>query len=306
MSPRIRRYFRGRRLTPLIAVTVAALVFTVLLVLVRLRWRPLERADHGAASDINNLIAGQHTFVTIVRDVTLLGSTLVLSAVIAAGVILLLLRRQWRLAIYLAATGAGAFVLDPVLKSLVGRLRPVLAHPVAHAPGNSFPSGHALGSLVCYGAIYLAFLPAARGRWRTVFTVVIAVLVAIVGISRILLGVHYLSDVLGGWAIGVTWLGVTAAAFELSRRAGGRPVTRPVAEGLEPEAAAISSWLSRNVAGAGHRAGGPGSPPGSSSRGCCSSAWSSGSVSWSPRRATATSSATGRSRIGSRPTARRR
>ncbi len=231
------RYFRGRRLTPLVAVTVAALAFAVVLLLVRLRWRPLESVDHGTASDINNLIAGQHALVTIVKDVSLLGGTIALSAVVAAGAILLLLRRQWKLATYLVVTGAGALVLDPVLKSLVGRLRPVLAHPVAHAPGNSFPSGHALGSLVCYGAIFVVFIPAARGRLRTVFTVVIAVLVALIGISRILLGVHYLSDVLGGWAIGVAWLGVTTVAFEVSRRAAGRPVTHPVAEGLEPEAA---------------------------------------------------------------------
>src|SRR6266568_418438 len=211
MSPRIRRYFRGRGLTPLIAVTVAALVFTALLVLVRLRWRPLERADHGAASDINSLMAGQHTLVTIVKDVTLLGSTIAVLAVVAAGAILLLIRRQWRLATYLVVTGAGALVLDPVLKSLVGRLRPVLAHPVAHAPGNSFPSGHALGSLVCYGAIFVVFIPAARGRWRTVFTVVIAVLVALIGISRILLGVHYLSDVLGGWGGPPGWRSRVAA-----------------------------------------------------------------------------------------------
>src|SRR6266704_3277748 len=231
MSPRIRRYFRGRGLTPLIAVTVAALVCTALLVLVRLRWRPLERADHGAASDINSLMAGQHTLVTIVKDVTLLGSTIAVLAVVAAGAILLLIRRQWRLATYLVVTGAGALVLDPVLKSLVGRLRPVLAHPVAHAPGNSFPSGHALGSLVCYGAIFVVFIPAARGRWRTVFTVVIAVLVALIGISRILLGVHYLSDVLGGWAIGVAWLGRAAGLAVPGRR----PATRRVGTVPRPD-----------------------------------------------------------------------
>ena len=49
------------------------------------------------------------------------------------------LRKRWRLAIYLLVAGAGALVLDPVLKSLVGRLRPVVAHPVAHGNGNSFP-----------------------------------------------------------------------------------------------------------------------------------------------------------------------
>ena len=127
-------------------------------------------------------------------------------------------------------------MLDPVLKVLVGRLRPVLAHPVAHAPGNSFPSGHSLGSIVCYGALFLVFLPVARGRWRTWFAIGTAALVAAIGISRILLGVHYVSDVIGGWAIGVAWLGLTAFAFELTRRAAGQPASHPVAEGLEPEA----------------------------------------------------------------------
>jgi undecaprenyl-diphosphatase len=219
-------------------VTIAALVFTTLLVLVRMRWRPLESVDHGAAASINSLIAGQGALVTVVRDITLLGSTIVLSAVIAAAALLLALRRRWRLACYLVVTGAGALVLDPVLKVLVGRLRPVVAHPVAHAPGNSFPSGHALGSIVCYGALFLVFLPAVPERWRKWLGVAIAVLVALIGISRILLGVHYISDVLGGWAIGIAWLGLTSFAFELTRRAAGKRVSHPVSEGLEPEASA--------------------------------------------------------------------
>ena len=112
----------------------------------------------------------------------------------------------------------------------------MVAHPIAHGNGNSFPSGHSLGSIVCYGAVFLVFLPAARGRWRTVFTTVIVALIALIGISRILLGVHYVSDVIGGWAIGITWLGLTAFAFEATRQAAGLPVTQPAAEGLEPEA----------------------------------------------------------------------
>ena len=227
-----------RGLTPLIAVTAAALVFAVLLVLVRLRWAPLESADHGAAAQLNNLIAGHPAVVTVVKAVTWLGSDGVLWTVIGVAAIILAFRRRWRLTIYLLATGAGALVLDPILKSLVGRLRPVVAHPVAHGTGNSFPSGHSLGSIVCYGAIYLVFLPAARGRWRTAFTVAIAALIALIGISRILLGVHFLSDVIGAWAVGIVWLGLTAFAFELTRRAAGLPVTDPAAEGLEPEARA--------------------------------------------------------------------
>ena len=229
---------RRRSLAPLVIVTVAALVFAILLVLVRLQWAPLESADHGAAADINSLIAGNATLVAVVKAVTWLGSGGVLWTVIGAATVILALRRQWRLAAYLLVTGAGALVLDPILKSLVGRLRPVVPHPIAHGNGNSFPSGHSLGSIVCYGAILLVFLPAARGRWRPAFITVIVALIALIGISRILLGVHYLSDVVGAWAIGVTWLGVTTFAFELARSAAGRPVTEPVGEGLEPEARA--------------------------------------------------------------------
>jgi undecaprenyl-diphosphatase len=227
-----------RRLVPLAVATGAALVFTLFLVLVRLRWAPLESADHGAAARINSLIAGHAALLAVVKAVTWLGSGGVLWTLIGAAVVVLAIRRRWRLAIYLLVTGAGELVLDPVLKSLVGRLRPVVAHPVAHGNGNSFPSGHALGSIVCYGALFLVFLPATRGLWRRVFTVATVALIALIGVSRILLGVHYVSDVLGGWALGITWLGITAFAFELSRHAAGRPVTDPVTEGLEPEARA--------------------------------------------------------------------
>jgi undecaprenyl-diphosphatase len=227
---------QNRSLTPLLAVTAAALVFTILLVLVRLQWRPLESVDHGAAARINGLISGHPALVSVVKAVTFLGSDGVLWTIIGVSAVFLAFRRRWRLALYLLVAGVGALVMDPILKDLVGRLRPVVAHPIAHGGGNSFPSGHSLGSIVCYGAVFLVFLPAARGRWRTVFTVAIVTLVALIGISRILLGVHYLSDVLGGWTLGITWLGLTAFAFELTRRAEGQPVTDPLAEGLEPEA----------------------------------------------------------------------
>jgi membrane-associated phospholipid phosphatase len=142
---------RSRRsLVPLVAVTVAALVFVIVLVLVRIQWAPLESADHGATAHLNHLIAGHATIVSIVKAVTYLGSNAVLWTVIAAAAITLALRKRWWLAVYLVVTGAGALALDPVLKSLVGRLRPVVAHPIAYGTGDSFPSGHSLGSIVCY------------------------------------------------------------------------------------------------------------------------------------------------------------
>jgi undecaprenyl-diphosphatase len=236
--PTLIRGGSGRRLAPLTAVTGAAVVFAILLTLVRLQWVPLESVDHGAAADANSAVAGQKTLVSVIKAITWLGSDGVLWVVTGAATVLLALRKRWRLAGYLLVAGAGALTMDPVLKSLIGRARPVVAHPIAHGTGSSFPSGHSLGSIVCYGALLLVFLPAARGRWRPAFITLITVLVALIGVSRVLLGVHYLSDVLGAWALGITWLGITAFAFEFGRQATGEPVTDPLSQGLEPEARA--------------------------------------------------------------------
>ena len=128
--------------------------------------------------------------VSVIKAVTWLGSNGVLWTVTGLAAVALAIRRRWRLAVYLLVAGAGALTLDPVLKSLVGRLRPVVAHPVAYGTGDSFPSGHALGSIVCYGALFLVFLPATRGTVAPPVHRVIVTLIVAIGVSRLLLGVH--------------------------------------------------------------------------------------------------------------------
>jgi undecaprenyl-diphosphatase len=137
------------RIAPIVGVGAAATVFAVLLILVRWQWPPLESIDRGAATHLNNAVATHPTVVTMVKAVTWLGSDGVLWTVIFSSTLLLAIRLRWRLAGFLLVAGAGAITLDPILKSLVGRLRPVVAHPIAHGGGNSFPSGHSLGSIVC-------------------------------------------------------------------------------------------------------------------------------------------------------------
>jgi len=233
-----------RRETELIAVTVGTLVFTVLLIAVRLRWSPLEAADHDAAARLNGLIAGHPALVTVIKAVTWLGSDGVLWTVLGVSAAIMAVRRRWRLAAYLLVTGAGALVLDPVLKSLVGRLRPVVAHPVAHGTGNSFPSGHSLGSIVCYGAVLLVFLPATRPGWpRTALRSGTGLLIAAIGISRILLGVHYLSDVAGAWALGLSWLGLTALAFDPLHSPQEASMARPARHYARIAAGVLVAWV---------------------------------------------------------------
>ncbi|MFG1868373.1 phosphatase PAP2 family protein [Micromonospora arborensis] len=228
-------HFAERSIAGLVAVTGAGVGFGLLLLLVRLRWSPLQDADHAGAEWFNGLVAPHHALVTVLQAVTDLGGRPILIWLVSIAVVGLLIRKQPRLAVYLIITGVGGLILDPSLKTLVGRLRPVVDVPIASAPGNSFPSGHALGSFVAYGALLLVFLPAMAPRWRKPAIVGVGVLVALVGLTRIALGVHYLSDVLAGWLLGAAWLGVTAYAFRLWRRERGRPVP-PLSEGLEPEA----------------------------------------------------------------------
>src|ERR1700730_3338344 len=99
---------RDRSLAPLVTVTVAAMIFTILLIAVRLQWAPLESAHHGAAADLNRLIAGNATAVGVVKAITWLGSNGVLWTVIAAATIILAIRRQWRLAGHPLHTRPGA------------------------------------------------------------------------------------------------------------------------------------------------------------------------------------------------------
>jgi len=230
------RHFTERSGLGLLAVIAVGLGFGLLLLLVRLRWAPLQSMDRGVADRLNGLVAPHKSMVTVLQALTDLGGRPVLIWLVSIAVALLLIRRRTRLAVYVIVTGLGALLLDPSLKTLVGRLRPVVEVQVAGAPGNSFPSGHALGSVVAYGALLLVFLPAVAPRWRKVAIGLVAAIIVLVGFTRVALGVHFLSDVLAGWLLGAAWLGVTAYAFRLWRREVGQPV-RPLEEGLEPEAA---------------------------------------------------------------------
>ena len=113
------------------------------------------------------------------------------------------------------------------LKEIVGRARPVLPDPVATAPGMSFPSGHALGATIgCCLLLLIAlrFLP--RGG-RVAAVIAAGLIVGAVGFARVVLGVHFVSDVLAGITLGIGWVAVTTWAYVAWRRETGQPVERP-------------------------------------------------------------------------------
>ena len=141
-----------------------------------------------------------------------------LDVIIAVAVILFALRRQWLSAAALALATIGGSVLNHILKPLFHRGRPETAWEFIHHPSWSFPSGHAMSSLVGYGFLAMLLLERRSDRPARIAIVAVAVvLIAITGFSRLYLGVHYLSDVVGGYLAGAVWLVVCIAGYHVDQ-----------------------------------------------------------------------------------------
>lgn len=221
------------------AVGLAGLVLGGLL-LAALLWAlagPLVAFDRAVAAGFNGVVAPRPWLVAVLGTATKLGDTVTGVVVLATLAVALLIRRRARLALFALVAGIGGLVLGPLLKELVGRLRPTVEVPVATAPGWSFPSGHTLCVTLWVGVVLLVLLPAVPTRARRPVIGVGVAVVVLVGLTRVALGVHYLSDVVAGWLLGAAWLAVATAAFRAWRRSDGRTDTSLV-DGLAPEAAA--------------------------------------------------------------------
>ena len=157
---------------------------------------------------------------SVFRVVTWLASIVVIIPVaLVVAVFFAWRRRRWGPLVLLTAAIAGAAASYTLIKAAVGRPRPPPAIWIGHFSGAAFPSGHATQSVACYAT--LAFiLGAGRSAWAKTALGSAAVLIAlIVGASRIYLGAHWLTDVLGGYALGTLLVAVIViVALTLSRR----------------------------------------------------------------------------------------
>jgi undecaprenyl-diphosphatase len=226
----------GLRLTLFgLALVLVAVPFSYLLFEV-IRKGPLTRFDESTANRMHEHVVGNATLIHVLDAVSLLGKPLLLGVCIAAGALFAFRRGRQRLSLFLAVTAIGGGLVDSAVKIFVNRPRPVLDTPIAHAFGKSFPSGHAMSSTVTYGALLLVFLPAIPRRWRWAGWVGTTLLVVAICLSRLLLGVHFVSDVVGGVVLGVAWVAGSAAMFEIWRSEAGKDKADVVTDGLEPEA----------------------------------------------------------------------
>jgi membrane-associated phospholipid phosphatase len=226
--------FGARSVLAAIALVLVAVPFALVLLMVEDRWPPLLRADTGARDVLHGFAVTHAGFVGAMQLVSDSGSALAWQVVLAAVVVWLLWRRLPRLALFVVITAAGSSLLNTVVKTAVHRLRPILTNPVAHEGGLSFPSGHAQAAIVGYSVLLLVFLPVMHGAWRRAGVAIAVFMVLAIGFSRVALGVHYLSDVIGGFVLGGAWVAAMTAAFNAMRvDRGHRPVD--LSEGLEPE-----------------------------------------------------------------------
>jgi undecaprenyl-diphosphatase len=185
-----------------------------------------------------SLVAHRVAWLTsAMRGVTDLGGFAVLGLlVLGTGLLARRACRTWVPLLVLVLALAGAVALTDVVKPLVGRVRPA-SGPLVAGGGFAFPSGHATQSVAVYGA--LAYLVAGWVRtWKSkvgLWTVALA-LVLMVGFSRVYLGVHWTTDVLGGYALGAVWLAAVLVTTSAIRGAWRRRQTHAVndAPAVEP------------------------------------------------------------------------
>jgi membrane-associated phospholipid phosphatase len=200
----------------LIVFSVAAGLFLVIALAIALS-TPLAALDANAGTWLH--VRATPLVTNAMAAVSFLGAPTTLTIVAVAGSLLLLYRRRHSEAATLSTVVLGGNFLNFCLKHLIQRGRPVFDDPIFSLPTYSFPSGHAMASTVFYGLLSIYALVHARQRYAAYGTIAAAVfMVALVSFSRVYLGLHYLSDVMGGIAEGIAWLAFCFAALHYVRR----------------------------------------------------------------------------------------
>jgi undecaprenyl-diphosphatase len=186
--------------------------------------RGLTSLDERIKDDLHAHALASPATRTWVEFLTEMGSFRTLSLLGVGVALLLLIRRRQRLALVWLIALAGSGLLDAWLKSLFQRERPSFEVSFVKEPTLSFPSGHSMASIVAYGMLGYLLMMVTSGRWpRIAIVAALSLLVLGIGFSRVYLGAHYFSDVLGGFLAGTVWLACCISSIETVRRRKRRP-----------------------------------------------------------------------------------
>ena len=142
-------------------------------------------------------------------DLTALGGPTVLTLVVLAVAGFLLLQTRYRTALFVAVTWLSGELVNTAMKHAFNRPRPTIVPHLREAFSSSFPSGHAMESAIVYLTLGAILMRVAETRITKLYCFGIAILMTVlVGASRVYLGVHYPTDVIGGWTIGFAWASI--------------------------------------------------------------------------------------------------
>ena len=178
---------------------------------------PLAGPDHDVAGWFHAHLT--RTFVTVLRAFTEFGSSEWIGVILFLLVVFFVWKRWWPSLVTLIVAVPGGMLLNELVKVLVHRHRPFVDGPFVDWSGYSFASGHTIGATLLYGQLALFILPMIKGRrWRTLTVSSAALLIALVGFSRIALGAHFLTDVLAAIFFGIIWLAFCLIAGKPMRR----------------------------------------------------------------------------------------
>jgi undecaprenyl-diphosphatase len=152
---------------------------------------------------------GNEEISNSVRDITALGSGTVLFIITAGVAGFLILRKDYHSLLMVLFAVIGGALIDMWFKDLFGRERPLLVYRLVQANSLSFPSGHSMMSAVVYLSLAVLVSRILIRRIMRLYVIITALFLSlIIGLSRIYLGVHYPTDVLGGWTLGLFWAGI--------------------------------------------------------------------------------------------------
>ncbi|WP_051969974.1 phosphatase PAP2 family protein [Kitasatospora azatica] len=206
------------RLPRYAVIALAALVaLGVLLGLLENDWAPLAGWDHGWAEGLHDFARRHPAFTASMQTTTMLGGPLVMRSLLALAAGWLWAIGARTLAGWTAAQALVGWGVQWAVKAAVDRPRPSWPDPVAHATDPAFPSGHAMAAAITAATLVALVWPRADRPVRIVCCTLAGLSTVLVGFTRLALGVHWPSDVLGGWILAVAVLGGTTVAVELWR-----------------------------------------------------------------------------------------
>lgn len=169
-----------------------------------------------------------HRMLSVMHALTALGSGVVVAGAASFVALALVWTRRWYRLLTLGLVLSGGLLLDVLLKIAFHRSRPDFGDSIALFQGYSFPSGHAMAATLLYGVLAAIAVESIRSwRWRILTVIGAIVLVLLVAFSRMYLGAHYLSDVLGAIAAGTAWLALCVIAVNTFRHYRGQRIRGP-------------------------------------------------------------------------------